>query len=278
MEKNLVSVIIPSRNSSHQLERCLQLLKHQQYKKIEIIIVDSNSDDLAKTKQLVEKYHCFLYIFAPKIKVGLFDATKKRNYAGKYARGEYIYHFDTDMEITPHVISEAVKLCQNGYDAIIIPEDSFGEGIWARAKNLERRFFWGDDTVESPRFFNKRVWDAVGGYDEKIAGGGDDRDIYHKLKEKGYRVTRTKNIIMHNEGTLHLTHLMKKQFMYKREALKFIHKRPLMGIISFFPIRKSHITKWTMFVSRPKDTLCFIIMKSCEFIAGTCGIVYSLVK
>ncbi len=278
MKRNLVSIIIPTKNSSHQLPRCLYLIQRQNYHPIEIIIIDSNSDDREKTASLVKKYHGVFYTYAPKVKEGLFDATRKRNFAAKRAGGEYIYHFDTDMEITPHVVREAVALCKNGYDAIIIPEDSFGEGIWASAKNLERRFFWGDDTVESPRFFKKTAWNAVGGYDEEIAGGGDDRDIYHTLKEKGYKVTRTKNIILHNEGTLHLTYLMKKQFMYKREAIKFIRKRPLMSIISYFPIRKSHITKWRMFAARPKDTLCLVIMKACESMAGLCGILYSLMK
>ncbi len=278
MEKNLVSIIIPTKNSSHQLERCLYLLRRQTYRNIEIIIIDSNSDDVEKTTSITRKYRGICYRYTPNVKEGLFDATKKRNYGAKKAKGDYIYHFDADMEVAPFVISEAVELCNKGYDAIIVPEDSFGNGIWASAKNLERRFFWGDDTVESPRFFKKRVWDAVGGYDEEIAGGGDDRDIYHKLKEKGYKVTRTENIILHNEGTLHLTYLMKKQFMYKREAIKFIRKRPFMSIISYFPIRKSHVTKWRMFAARPKDTLCLIIMKACESIAGLCGILYSLVK
>lgn len=278
MKRGLVSIIIPTKNSSTYLETCLKRIKNQRYRSIEIILVDSNSKDIDKVIQLAKKYGCKIYTYYPHVKKGLFDATQKRNFAVKKTRGEFIYHYDADMEATPYVIQEAVNLCKFGYDAVIVKEDSFGKGPWASAKNLERRFFWGDDTVESPRFFKKKVWDAVGGYDEEIAGGGDDRDIYHKLKERGYRVARTTHIIFHNEGTLHLTYLMKKQFMYKREAIKFIRKRPLMGLVSYFPIRKSHITKWRLFASRPKDTACFIIMKSCELIAGACGILYSLVK
>jgi len=278
MNKGLVSIIIPTRNSSGLLTRCLQKIRRQLYKNIDITIVDGKSSDMDKTKNIAKKYNCKIYIFDPKVKKGLFDATKKRNFAAAKAKGEFIYHMDADMELTKSVIKEAVDLCRKGYDAVIIPEDSFGEGIWASAKNLERRFFWGDDTVESPRFFKKAVWDALGGYDENIAGGGDDRDIYQKMRARRYKAARTKNFIMHNEGTLHLTDLWKKQFMYKREALKYLQKRPLMGVISYFPIRKSHITNWKMFASRPKDTLLFIIMKTVEFIAGISGILYSLVK
>lgn len=277
MVKGLVSIIIPTKNSSLLLRQCLQKLREQAYKKIEIIIVDGKSQDIQTVKELTKKYKCILYTFLPKVKKGLFDATKKRNYAVKKAKGEYLYHFDADMEITKNVIVEAVMLCRKNYDAVILPEDSFGEGVWAKAKNLERRFFWGDDTIESPRFFKKKIWDAVGGYDDTIAGGGDDRDIYRKLLEQGFTVGRTKSMVMHNEGKLTLLYLMKKQFMYKREAIKYIKKRPLVSIQSYFPIRKAHITNWRMFASRPQDTFFFIIMKTAESLAGLYGIIYSLV-
>lgn len=278
MVKGLVSIIIPTKNSSKYLDKCLEHVKSQSYKDIEIIIVDGKSQDIDKTVKIAKKYNCRFLIFVPKVEKGLFDATKKRNYAAAKTKGEFIYHMDADMELTKHVVGEAVALCEKGVDAVIVTEDSFGEGIWAGAKNLERRFFWGDDTVESPRFFKKKVWDVLGGYDENIAGGGDDRDIYQKTRASRYKVARTKNFAMHNEGTLHLTDLWKKQFMYKREVLKYLQKRPLMSLISYFPIRKSHITNWKMFASRPKDTLLFIIMKTVESIAGISGILYSLVK
>ena len=88
------------------------------------------------------------------------------------------------------------------YDAVIIPEDSFGEGIWARAKNLERRCYWGDDTVEAPRFVKKKVWSDLGGLDEILGGGGDDWDLYQKLLDQGYKVGRIESITFHNEGKL----------------------------------------------------------------------------
>lgn len=277
MKKGLVSIIIPTKNSSKYLDECLKHIKSQSYKNVEIIIVDGKSQDMKKTIAISEKYKCQILIFVPHVEKGLFDATKKRNYAATKAKGEFIYHMDADMELTKNVIEEAVDLCNKGFDAVILPEDSFGQGPWARAKNLERRFFWGDDSVESPRFFKKSVWDNLGGYDENIAGGGDDRDLYQKLLETGHKVGRIKSFVMANEGKLTLTHLLKKQFMYRRELLKYIYKRP-KSIKGYFPIRASHIKNWRVFVSRPKDTFLFIIMKTAESIAGVLGIVYSIIK
>lgn len=276
MKSKLVSIIIPTKNASQILPACLRSIKNQSYKHVEVIIVDGKSKDMDKTMQIAKKYGCKFYTFVPQVKKGLFDATGKRNYVKKKAQGEYIYHIDADMELTENVISEAVKLCAKGFDAITVPEDSFGEGPWARAKTLERRFFWGDDTIESPRFFRKKVWDTVGGYDETMGAGGEDRDIGIKTRLAGYKVGRINNLVIHNEGNLQLKQIFKKQFMYKREVLKFFKKRPLMGIVGYFPIRKSHFTNWRMFTLKPKITFYFIIMMIVESIASLLGIFYSL--
>ena len=199
MKKGLVSIIIPTKNSSRYLDECLAHIKSQSYKDIEIIIIDGKSQDMDKTIEIAKKYSCKILIFIPNVKKGLFDATKKRNYAATKARGEFIYHMDAYMELSRNVVKEAIELCNNGFDAVILPEDSFGEGPWASAKNLERRFFWNDDTVESPRFFKKTVWDTLKVYDENIAGGGDDRDLYQKALERGYKVGRIKSLVMSNE-------------------------------------------------------------------------------
>lgn len=276
MQNKLVSIIIPTKNASQLLPACLRRIRKQSYKNLEIVIVDGKSPDWNKTKQIAEKYNCKFYTIVTKVKKGLYDATDKRNYGANLAKGEYVYNVDADMELTSDVIDEAVKLCNRGFDAVIVPEDSFGVGPWARAKNLERRFFWGDDTIESPRFFKKRIWDKLGGFDKKM-GSAEDRDMHQRILEAGYKVARTKYMVMHNEGKLTLKQVFQKQFRYKREILKYIQRRPLIGIKSYIPLRKSHITNWRMFISRPEDTILFAIMKTVESIAGVAGILYSLV-
>jgi glycosyltransferase involved in cell wall biosynthesis len=45
MHQPLVSVIVPTKNSSQFLEACLQSIKEQTYPHIELIVVDNNSTD-----------------------------------------------------------------------------------------------------------------------------------------------------------------------------------------------------------------------------------------
>jgi probable beta-1,3-galactosyltransferase len=54
MEKPVVSVIIPTYKSSRTLEKCLESIKNQTYKNIEIIVVDNNSTD--NTKEIAKKF------------------------------------------------------------------------------------------------------------------------------------------------------------------------------------------------------------------------------
>lgn len=276
MKQGLVSIIIPTKNSSNYLLKCLEKIGRQKYRNTEVVIVEGKSKDRNVTRNIAKDYGCKFITYIPKVKNGLFDATVKRNYAARQAIGEFIYHFDADMELTKNVLKEAVDLCRKNFDAVIMTEDSYGIGPWARAKNLERRFFWGDDHVESPRFFKKSIWEKLHGYDANIAGGGDDRDLYQRMLEMGYKAGRTKNLVMHNEGKLTLWYLMKKQFMYKREVLKYIRKRPGVAFQSFFPIRRGYFTNWSMLASRPVDSILLAVMKSFEILAGLGGMTYSL--
>jgi glycosyltransferase involved in cell wall biosynthesis len=50
----LVSVIIPTFNSSRTIEKTLKSIKNQSYNNIEIIVIDNNSTD--NTKEISLKY------------------------------------------------------------------------------------------------------------------------------------------------------------------------------------------------------------------------------
>ncbi len=78
---------------------------------------------------------------------------------------------------------------------------------------------------------------------------------------------------MHNEGDLTLVKLFRKRFMYGREVVKYIEKRPKASFTSFFPIRKAYIRNWRRFLREPVITVAFIVMRFTEYSAGFFGIV-----
>jgi glycosyltransferase involved in cell wall biosynthesis len=276
MNNSLVSIIIPTKNAGTFLENCLKSIKIQTYKKIEVLIIDGNSQD--QTLSIAKKYKATVIQYNPHVPKGLFDAPHRRNYGVKKAKGAFVYYLDADMELPKGLIEEAVAFCTQKFDAVILPEDSFGVGVWARAKNLERRCYWGDDTIEAPRFFKKSVWQKVGGLDESLGGGGDDWDLHQKLLDKGYKIGRTKSIVMHNEGDLRLGKLFRKRYMYGKDSIKYVSKRPKAGVKSYIPFRQAYLKNWRLFVHRPEDTFFFIVMRSTEYFAGFSGIIVSAVK
>ena len=166
-------------------------------------------------------------------------------------------------------------MCKNNTDAVIVPEDSFGEGIWSKVKQLERRCYWNDSTMESPRFYKKTVWEDIGGFDLSLGAGGDDVDLTQKLLEKKYIIKRTKSIVLHNEGNLTLKNTIKKHFMYGREMLGYLKKRPKSWVTSYNPIKISYLRNWKLFLIHPIETFLFIIMRSSEYLAGLIGLFYS---
>lgn len=274
--KPLVSIVIPTKNTGTFLEACLKSMRHQTYKNIEIIIVDGHSTD--NTLPIAKKYRAKVFQFDPKIVKGKMDAPYRRNYGVKKSKGKYVWYADADFKPGKRVIENCVALFEKGYDAVNYPLDTVGVGIWTMAKQLERRAYFGDDTVEVPRFFRKSAWMDVGGLDENLGGGGDDWDLYQKMLEKGYKVGRIKTVVQHLEGNIRIGKLFKKGFMYGRDALKYIKKRPAKAFTSYFPIRSGYIKNWRLFVQRPKDTFFLIIARFVEYTAGALGIAYSLIK
>jgi len=183
------------------------------------------------------------------------------------------------MILTKDVVSDCVKtVTQNGYDALVVPEDSFGKGFWADCKRLERRCYWGDSVVEAPRFVKKRAWDLLGGLDEEVGGGGDDWDLRQKLLETGYRIGRIQSVVMHDEGQLSLTKLVRKRFMYGKDVLKYLKKRKGTAATSYLPLRRSFIKNWRLFAHEPLCGSGVVLMRIVEYFSGFLGIVASALE
>ena len=92
-------MIIPTKNSGETIETCLKSVKEQTYPNIEVIVVDNYSTD--KTREIAEKY-------GARVVMCRAIRSRARNVGGGLARGEFILSVDSDMELTPNVVSECV--------------------------------------------------------------------------------------------------------------------------------------------------------------------------
>lgn len=205
MKQPLTSVIVTTKNNHKTIEKCLSSIVQQTYPAIELIIVDNNSTD--DTKQIAERHTKHIYNKGP-------ERSAQRNFAVERATGKYIFIVDSDMELEPDVIEACVMKIQDDprVTAVIIPEESFGEGFWAKCKALERSYYVGVDWIEYPRFMAKDTFLATGGYDETIEGA-EDWEFTQRLRKRG-PFGRVASFIHHNEGRLKLRTLIRKRLYY----------------------------------------------------------------
>lgn len=211
----LVSVVIPTKNSESTIDDCLRSIQGQTYTSIETIIVDNYSKD--KTKEVAQKYGKVLFK-GP-------ERSSQRNSGAKFARGDYLLFIDSDMQLTPSVVDECVRCALEGCDAIIIPEITVGEGLWARVRALERSVYVGDALFECSRFFKKEVFEKLKGYDEGLTGP-EDFDLQSNVEEAGYRVGRIASPVLHHEENLRLFPHLRKRLYYSKSLKRYEKKHP----------------------------------------------------
>ena len=270
MHEPKVSIIVPTYNSSSYLEGCLNSIKKQSYQNIELIIVDNNSRD--NTKAIAQKYTDKVFNYGP-------ERSAQRNYGVSESLGEFVCIIDSDMHLTENVITACVRACQSNHNtkAVVIPEESFGEGIWAQCKKLERSFYLGVDWMEAARFFSKKVFQDFRGYDEKNTGT-EDYDLPQRIIQKYGKssVGRVEEFILHNEQKISLLKTCRKKFYYAQRL--DVYSSVAANKKNF--IKQSNpIERYRLYFSQPHKlfknpflALVMLFMKTSEFLSGGLGL------
>ena len=176
----LVSIIIPTLNSEGTIGMCLESIKNQSYKNVEVVVVDGFSED--GTREIAEKY-------GVEVVVAHSNKPESRNIGFRHSKGAYIFHIDSDMILTPIVVEECVSYFKKGYDALIIPEIVVG-GTFSKLRSIEKEAYAGDEHIEATRAVKRDVVENLGGFDENIVGP-DEYDFHLRAKRGGYKIGRT---------------------------------------------------------------------------------------
>jgi len=259
----LVSLIIPTYNSANTIENCLKSIKEQTYEKIEVIVVDDHSID--ETRNIAEKYGARVLIKGP-------ERNPQRNFGAQHARGDYLFFIDSDMELTRRVMEESVnKIKREKAHALIVPEISVGEGFWSKCKALEKLCYVGEDTIEAPRFFDKRVFFEAGGYDEDMIAA-EDWDLLLRVRKADYKIARIDSVIKHNEGKLTLWRSVKKKYYYGKTIGRYLQKHPEVARRQLSPFRVMlFVKKRKILAHSPFHAAGLFFLKFMEFIAINMG-------
>ena len=117
MSKELVSIVVPCYNVELFVKQCIDSIKNQTYKNIEVLMIDDGAkDNTAKViKDNIKDDSRFKYY--KKKNGGLSDA---RNYGLKYVKGRYVCFIDSDDWIHKDYIKKLYEsISKDDYDVVV---------------------------------------------------------------------------------------------------------------------------------------------------------------
>lgn len=203
MQQPKVTITIPTFNSAKTLGICLAAVQKQEYKNIEVSIVDSFSSDdtVALAKQSGVK-NIFFY------RGGLLGS---RLEGIKKAEGSYVLLLDSDQVLTKQSISACVKACEKeGKDMAALEEDVYECTNWLQwLFAMDRKVINALNNLDPetgvilPRFFRKTILlqtaRAIPGTIVDSVGGPDHAILYYESWKLSHKVGVVKNAVQHME-------------------------------------------------------------------------------
>ena len=268
IEKNepLVSVVIPTKNSSATLEKCLETIVKQTYKNIEIIIVDNYSTD--KTTTIARNYTDKVFTIGP-------ERSPQVNYGVKMASGKYIYEVASDFLLEPSLIKEAVVTAEsNNYAAILVHNTSDPTvSYWAKIRKFERDMYTSDDLNVASRFIRRDAFLSAGGFDPELIAC-EDYDLHNRLI-KNHSIGRITAKEVHIGEPKSIKEVAQKHYYYGKTIYPFLRRNKWRGIKQTVPVRKAFLKHYKEFIRHPSLAVGFTMYQIVRYFSGACGVLVS---
>lgn len=202
MKNSLVTISIPTYNSANFLGLCLQAVKNQSYKHIEINIVDGGSSDT--TTEIAKKFG------VKDIIVSKGSLMKARFEGAKKSRGLYVLILDSDQIISKDTIKKCIDEVNKKNDMVILEEDVYSKKTFLeKLFHLDRKLvhtakdFDPYTSVILPRFFKRslllKAYNNVPKYVIKKASLQDHAILYLETWKLTKNIGYVKNAVRHME-------------------------------------------------------------------------------
>lgn len=212
----LISVIIPNKDHTDDLNICLKsLYEKSSYKNFEVIIVENNSTE----KETFEYYEALTQKHG-NIKIvtwdGNFNYSAINNFGVSYAKGEYILLLNNDVEIINGSCLEEMLMFAQRKDVgavgakLYYSDDTVQHagvilGLGGTAGHAHKHFgrshpgYMARASIAQNLsactaaclMMRRDVFDEVGGLDESFEVAFNDVDLCMKIRKKGYLVVFT---------------------------------------------------------------------------------------
>lgn len=219
-----VSIIIPSKDNSEVLGKCLKSIKNNTtYNNYELIIIDNGSDAFHRAAlEAMQEIFQFTYLYQPME----FNFSKMCNYAVSYSQGEYILLLNDDCEVIQkdwlkRMLGQASLRHVGAVGAkLLYPMNNLIQhaGITNLVVGPAHKLVGLTDEVVYYHGQNRLVYDMIGvtaacllvakekyemvsGFNEELEVAYNDVDFCFSLQEQGfYNVQRNDVVLCHHES------------------------------------------------------------------------------
>jgi len=250
----LVSVIVPTYNEQPNIGHCLKSILAQNYKNIELIVVDNFSRD--KTLQIAKKYTNKCYLSGD-------ERSSQRNFGAQKAKGKYLLFLDADIQITKNCLTEAIDKIKKGKFIVAFPEISTGQNFWEKSISLERSLYQKEKLLAGARLFPKNLFIKLKGYDKTLFAG-EDWDITIRAQNLAFKLVLTNAPIIHKENVRSIKEILRKKTYYSKNIYLYAQKHP-----KEFAKQASIATRFSVYVKNlpkllmdPAHTAGFLFLKT----------------
>lgn len=250
MSGPLVSVIIVNYNGIKYLKKCFDSLMSGTYRDFEIIFVDNGSTD--GSRELVRQGYPQIMVIKNKENLGLSIASNKGAAA---AKGEYLFFLNNDTIACPDLLSELVRAaasdpkigvcaCKNmTYDGKREVSLGLSCDLFGFPFENEGPIFYADAGI----FIRRKVFEEIGGFDEKLFLYGEDRDLCWRVFLQGYDIKGVPSAVFCHDSFCALdsrggyASTIKKRHLGEYNQLRSILKNYRLGtLFVIFPLYLAH--------------------------------------
>ena len=244
----LISIIIPIKDKAKMTKRCIDsLYEKNTYKNFEIILVDNNSSE-DETFKMIDEYKKKDNFKVLRLECE-FNYAYINNEAAKIASGDYLLFLNNDTEILDsdvlewmvgyasqsHVGCVGIKLLYPDklvqHAGVVLGYGGVAGHIYVTASNNDNGLFGRlcmpyDYTAVTAAclMIDKKKFDLVNGFDEKLKVALNDVDLNLKVLDKGYYNVCLSNITMfHYESKsrgYEATKAKHERFLSEQEYMK----------------------------------------------------------
>ncbi|MEM4230750.1 MAG: glycosyltransferase family 2 protein [Candidatus Pacearchaeota archaeon] len=285
--KKLVSVIIVNWNGKNFLRECLTSLYSQNYKNIEVIFVDNNSND--GSVEYMKKNFPKTKIIVNKENLGFAEGN---NIGYRHSAGDYILFLNNDTRVTKNFLTELIEVLESdkkiggAQSKILLMDDPARlDSVGAFLTNTGFLYHYGITKRDSSKY-NKQIdiYSAKGAcmmfkrevlekikvegeiFDSRYFVYFEETDMCHRVWLAGYKIVFSpKSVIYHKMGGTsgNLDNSFVQYHSFKNRINSYIKNLALISLLKILPLHILMCEAFAVFsLFRLKLQLFFSIQKA----------------